>query len=515
MQKSYSKNYLKIYFYQILSIVLGFASLFIVVPFLSSDKITYGIYTVCISISIFLSYADLGFLGAGMKYAAESFSRGDIDEEIEIIGFTHFVLFVFLVLLSSGFLYLSFNPQLLIKDIKAEDQIDTASNLLLILALFSPTIILQRMMQMIFGIRLQDFILQKINIIGNIIKISSVFYFFGFEKYNIVGYFLFVQVVNLSCSIFAMIKAKKIFNYNFKELFKKLRFNKVIFYKTKHLALSGLIVTISWILYYELDSFAIGKLLGAKEVAIYAIGLTILSFFRSLLGVFFSPFSARFNHFIGTDVQDGLRSFYLHVISISFPVVVLPIIAIVIFSKPFVISWVGLEYQESIQIVQLLIACNILAFISYPAGMLMVAHEKLKEMYIVSFLMPIIYWVGIYFTIDLLGLKSFALFKFFAFFISGLVYMWYSLSFLKISMFSFLKEQIVPYLPSILFLSLSLYFFNNYFVTDKDKLNLVINAGIIALVLFISFGIGILTVKTLRNYFYRTLKLLKPVKNEI
>ena len=330
-----------------------------------------------------------------------------------------------------------------------------------------------------------------------------------------VGYFIFFQIINLLCASIGILKAKKSFDYDFVKLIRYIRFSKTMFAKTKHLAFSGLIVTVSWILYYELDSFAIGKLLGAKEVAIYAIGLTILSFFRSLLGVFFSPFSSRFNHFIGLDKTAELKSFYLHVLTISFPIVVFPITAIVIFSRPLVVSWVGPEYQESIEVVQWLIACNILAFVSYPAGMLMIAHEKLKEMYILSFLMPIIYWVGIYFTLDSFGVKSFALFKFLAFFISGLIYIWYSLSFLKISLFDFFKNQVIPYIPALLFLIISLCFFDNYFVGGKDKLNLVINAGIIGIVVLISFGITLLTVKTLRDYFFKTLKLIRPVKNEI
>ena len=189
MQESYTKNYLKIYFLQILAIVLGFMSLFVVVPFLSEDKTTFGIYSVCISITIFLSYADLGFLGAGMKYAAESFSKNEREEEIKIVGFTHFVLLIFVILISSVFLYLSFNPDILIKDIVTDNDKYTASSLLLILAVFSPTIVFQRVLQMIYSIRLKEFILQKINIIGNVFKISSVFYFFGDGKYEIVHYF--------------------------------------------------------------------------------------------------------------------------------------------------------------------------------------------------------------------------------------------------------------------------------------------------------------------------------------
>jgi O-antigen/teichoic acid export membrane protein len=161
MQKSYSKNYFKIYVFQILSILLGFVSLFIVVPYLSTDINTFGIYTVCVSVTIFLSYADLGFLGAGMKYAAECYSNNDRDGEMKIIGFSHFMLFAFLGIFSIFFIYLSFNPQLLINGIKSGRETQIAHSLFLILALFSPTIILQRVLQMIFSIRLQDFILQK------------------------------------------------------------------------------------------------------------------------------------------------------------------------------------------------------------------------------------------------------------------------------------------------------------------------------------------------------------------
>jgi O-antigen/teichoic acid export membrane protein len=107
--KSYTQNYIKIYATQSLSMLLGFMSLFVVVPYLSADKITYGIYTVCVSISIFLSYADLGFLGAGMKYAAECYSREEKEKEIALIGFTHFILLIFVLLLCGVFLFFSFN----------------------------------------------------------------------------------------------------------------------------------------------------------------------------------------------------------------------------------------------------------------------------------------------------------------------------------------------------------------------------------------------------------------------
>jgi O-antigen/teichoic acid export membrane protein len=509
MQESYSKNYLKIYFFQILSIVLGFLSLFVVVPYLSADKSTYGIYSICISVTVFLSYADLGFLGAGMKYAAESFSKNNREEEMKLIGFTHFILLFFIAILCLSFLYLSFNPSVLIKAIQPGIQTEIAFKLLLILAFFSPTIILQRILQTIFSIRLQDYILQRINIVGNLTKILSVFYFFGMGKYDIVNYFLFLQIVNLVCAIVGIFKAKKQFDYDFIYVIKQLKYNKEIFDKTKALAFSGLFVTISWILYYEIDSFSIGRLLGAEAVAIYAIGFTVLSFFRSLLGVFFSPFSARFNHFIGEERHDELKSFYLNVMTLTFPIVVFPIIAVIIFAKPIVISWVGENYTSSIEIVRWLVLCNILAFISYPAGMLMVAHEKLKVTYFLNFCLPFIYWFGIYLTINKLGVSSFALFKCIVFAFSGIVYFWYSLNFLKISIFEFFKKCIMPYIPAILFIIIALYFARVFFVTEKSKINLFINATIMGVSIIFAMGLSLFTVKPLKDYFFKTLNSLR------
>ena len=508
MKISYSKNYIKIYFFQILSIVLGFVSLFIVIPYLSSDQTTYGIYSVCISITLFLSYADLGFLGAGMKYAAECYSNDDRQGEMELVGFSHFILLVFVLLISCVFFFLSFYPELLIKDIKAGEQIHIAHSLLLTLAVFSPAIIVQRAVQMIFSIRLQDYIMQRIYIVGNLVKIISVFYFFGNQKYDIVGYFLFVQIINLICDAIGVLQAKRKFNYNFGFVFRQFRFNATIFNKVKGLAFSSIFVTLSWILYYELDSFAIGRILGAKEVAIYAIGFSMLSFFRSLIGVFFSPFSARFNHYIGEGKQEELKHFYNHILTIALPVIVFPIVAVVIFARPIVISWVGIEYERSVEIVRWLVLCNILAFISYPAGMLMTAYVRLKEIYIISFMMPIIYWGGIIFTIGSIGVESFAIFKLVAFVLSGIMYLWISLKFLEISMMKFLRRNIVPYLLPLLVMSISLFLLKDSFIFGKSKWYLLVNSSIMGGGVLMALSFSVLTIQPVKAYFVKTIKLI-------
>ncbi|MFC0776750.1 lipopolysaccharide biosynthesis protein [Flavobacterium sp. HJSW_4] len=509
MQKSYTKNYLKIYFWQGVSMILNFLSMFVVIPYLTSEPATYGIYSVCISFSIFLAYADLGFMGAGQKYAAECFAKGEKSEEIKIIGFTNFILFVFLILFSVFFFLLSQEPQLLVKGVDTLENKRIASSLFLVLAVFTPTTLLQRLLQMIFSLRMEDFIIQRSNIVGSIIKILSVLWFFRSGKYDIVGYFLFTQIVNFIIALITLFIARRRYNYNFKLLFRSIYFNKDIFDKTKSLALASLFMTISWILYYELDSVAIGKLLGANQVAFYALGLTVLAFFRSILGILFSPFNVRFNHFIGSGDEVTLKSFYLQVVTILAPIVVFPIIAIAMLAQPIVLTWVGMKYSSSIFIIQFLVSCNILAFITYPTNSILVAQERQKTLYFVNTLLPFIFWVGILATINFLGIKSFALFKFIAFLISGIVLSKLMINYLGLSVFEVLKRIFFPMFFPLIFLIGTTFSILKFLPHEKSKIGFLTIAFITGIIVLCSFVIQYFVSENWRTQIGKTFSILR------
>lgn len=499
MQQSYTKNYLKIYLWQGVSLVLNFLSMFIVVPYLTSEPVIYGIYTVCISISIFLAYADLGFMGAGQKYAAEYFAKGKRQEEIQVIGFTNFILLIFLLLFSISFLILSFHPEFLIRNLDPGKQENIASSLLLILALFTPVTLLQRLLQMIYGIRLEDYIIQRTNIVASLLKILSVLWFFRNGEYHIVGYFLFVQIVNLLAAILTLLIARKRYNYDFKALLRSIHFNKMVFAKTKTLAFTSLYLTFTWILYYELDPTVIGKFLGPNQVAIYAIGLTVLSFFRSILGILFSPFNARFNHFVGIGDEEGLKSLYLKVTTLLAPIVVIPIVTITLLASPLILSWVGVDYAESVEITQFLVLCNLFAFITYPTSIFLMAKERIKEMYLISTLIPIIYWTGIITTYHFFGLNSFAIFKFIAFGASAIGYYFIMIRFLKIEVFQSIKEFFIPMLLPLLFLIAASYITIDHLPIEKSKINLLIVAIVAAFMMAFAFTIQYLVSSNVRK----------------
>jgi O-antigen/teichoic acid export membrane protein len=450
------------------------------------------------SVTTFLNYADLGFLRAGQKYAAESFARNDRDEEMKYIGFGTFVLLIFTLLCTSIFLYLGFHPQALIKGLDTPDKISIASNLLIILAVFTPATVLQRMVSMIFDIRLEGYINQRISLMASIITIGSVFYFFGNGNYRIVGYFFFSQCINLAAIIYCIFLAKQKYSYRIKQLFRSVRFDYDIYKKANSLAYSGLYVMLVWILFYELDQIAIGKFIGIDKVAIYAIGFYFATFFRSIYGILFSPFTVRANYFVGNDDDEGLKRFSLQLFSLSAPLVVLPTVAFALIAKPFIMSWVGSDYIESVDLARFFSLIFTVSFISYSASMILVAKVRIKEMYIIASLQPLIYWIGILCTYSFLGLLSFALFKFIASIVAEAYYFYILIKYLKISLKELLQRVLFPIILPLVFLVVSLLIAHSYFPYEKSKINLLIVLGTTGLCILISFIIQYSTSSNIR-----------------
>lgn len=499
-------NLIKIYFWQVISILFNFAAIFVVTPYISSNQALYGIYAIVTSAYLFISYADFGFLSAAMKYAAESFAQKNSINEIKVIGFATMVFLLFVLVYGLGIFFISFSPSILVSNLTNNKEITIARNLLLILAFFCPVFVLQRILQIIFGVRLQDYKFQRILIVSNLIKVSSVFYFFSHGKYLIVEYFLFSQICTLFAVIVGLFFAKKFLNYDLKLLFKSIKLSKEQYNKTKKLAYTSLFLTFSWILYYELDTFVIAKFLGPNAVAIFAIALTLMTYFRTVFGILFSPFIAKFNYFVGLKDSKGLRDFFFKVLVVFIPISILPVLCVVLTAKNFVLTWVGDEYESSVQIAQVMLLCYLFSFITYPSGILIMANEHVKALYFTSALQPFIYWLGIIITYPFLKLEAFAYFKLIAFFIGAIVYIIYVINFFEIKFLEFIKKVFLPIIPSCIVVCGLIYFSRSYWPVVHNKINLLLYFSYIGIVVSIGLIIVYLTFKPYRLFVNTMLK---------
>ena len=386
----FSSKLLKLYITRLIGILASILSYTIVIPKLSSNVGAYGIYSVVVSLLMLLQFADLGFLGAGQKYAAECFGRNDKEEEIKILSFVHYILLVVVIIYAIGLFYVYLNPAIVFNGL-AQNDVGLAKNLMIIFITFSPVIVMQRYVSAVFSIRIEDYIQQFVDITANVIKIASTFYFFSGTHYNIVGYIFFMQLMNLIAALVSMVIIRIRYQYNFLLVVRSFRFNKRIFELTKKMALTSIILTITWILYYELDSVYISKLYNPQTVALFAIGITMLTFSRSLMNAFFSPFQVKFNHLRGVKDEKSLSSFFLRLIEWSFPISILPTIAIIVLMRPLIVSWIGFNYIESITISRILIMNLFFAFLSVPISYLAMAREKFRFLLISSVTLPFFY----------------------------------------------------------------------------------------------------------------------------
>ena len=148
---NYTSNYIKNYIFQILATGIGLLSLFVVVPYISGDKSLYGIYSICVSLTIFVNYADLGFLTAGQKFAAESYAKGNLEEERRYVGFTLYVLLLFVSFVLLCFVPIAIKPSLLISDLD-DCSAAVASSLIWIIILFSPVLAIKRVLFLAYAV---------------------------------------------------------------------------------------------------------------------------------------------------------------------------------------------------------------------------------------------------------------------------------------------------------------------------------------------------------------------------
>lgn len=503
---SYTNKYIKLYSAEMISIFLGIVSLFVVIPYVSHNKEIYGVYSLCLSTLVFLSYADLGFLSTSIKFAAEYFQLNDRKREIEVLSFGAFILFVVSCFISLLYIVLAINPSIVIKGIENSDYLSTARSLFGWMSFFSFFTAFNRLVPCIFSIRVESYVPQAVNIIGSSLKILSVFYFFSNGRYDIISYFIFIHTVPIICNIINLLIARKRYKYDILFLLKHFRWNSVCYNKTKNLAKSGLLMTISWILYYEIDQMFIARIYGANEVAIYAVGFAILNYIRMFLGGLFSPFNARFAHFRANGNLGGLSSFFINIVYITFPIVVYSVVTLCLFSNEFVIAWSGVKYIDSVPLVIVFVLLNLFAFLSYPTGSIITVFEKTKLLNAMAILLPIIYWVGILILPSSWGVMKFGFMKVLVFWLLVPIYSYITFKILNVN-WKTLWKDILKYniIPLIVVISLSLCLRNYIVINDKNIMSLIYVCVVIFLITSIGYLLSIFCNPFIKDYLKKLL----------
>lgn len=502
----FKKQYFSIIFWKSLVYIMGVFSLLIITPQLTSQPKIFGIYTFCASIVIFFSYADLGFIAATRKFAAEYIIKKQLRSEIAITAFSSLIFLSLSLPIAIAIFYFSLYPEIIIADLINEEERKIASSLLLILACFFPVLILQRVIQIIYSVRLEDYHVFKFEIISIFLKIISIFYFFSNGNYQIVEYFLFCNVLNLINLLVLGFLASKRYNYDFIFFVKSLRYRKSIYDKVAKLAYNSLFVSLMWLLFYEIDILIITSLSGALAAAHYAIAFNIINILRNILGTIYYPFTVKFNHLFISN-KEKLKEMLYTILKIGSYIIIPGLTVIALYSKPLIISWVGNDFISSVLILQLLVISYFFYPISTPIGAILITKLEMKILYINSFIIVMVQYLGLWVfyksgdvSLVLASLKIIG-----AGFASILLIK-YVIQYLRISILSFVtKVLLLPILLSLIFTIISLKFIDNFeYSLGLGSLFIAVLCVIISYLFIV--GLLFLLDKSFRTDLYRIIK---------
>jgi hypothetical protein len=135
--------------------------------------------------------------------------------------------------------------------------------------------------------------------------------------------------------------------------------------------------------------------------------------------------------------------------------------------------------------------------------MFLTVIEKVKEMYIIATLQPIIFWVCILLFYPKYGLVTFGFFKFIAVFIAEIFYFNILYNKIDLNFIIILKKILKPIILPLISLVFILTFFNNQFPFSKSKFNLfyisIIGIGALSFSYFVLYFTSIDFKKTLNR----------------
>jgi O-antigen/teichoic acid export membrane protein len=473
-----------------LSLVSGLFSVLYVVPALSQNQEIYGIYLFCFSFVIYLTYADFGFLSSAQKYLGEKYALGETAGEIRILGFTLFVLFLFLTPFIFLMLWASFNPGSLISNLSDKNSF-IASRFFLILSVGVPIqVLVQRSSQMLFVVRIKEYIPLRIDILANLLKAGSVFVFFGNNKYFIIEYLIFTVFISILASVVSLCLFQRLEGIKLSGLFKAFRFDKFIYSDLKDLALSSFVLTLSWIVVFEIDLLILGNLSTPRLVALYGVAFTILNFLRMIVNIFLAPIGQRINHLTSTFDKNKIEVIIQRSLILLIPSLVVFVILFFIYSRNLILYWVGPEYNQTVLYSKVLVVSILFFPIINLANFYYTSKNDSNFLYTTSLIMFVVFVLSLLLTSYFLPIAvSIAFSKLFAL-LFNCIYSWWALNKNFKPDILGLKSSLIISIFCFILISINLIISNTgVLFTTSNKINLLIIGAVffITLILLLIF----------------------------
>ncbi len=335
------------------SIIISTVVQLIYTPFLVRmlGQSEYGLYSLIASVIGYLTVLDLGFGNAIVVYTAKYRAQKDYEKEAKMQGMFKIIFYILGIIIALIGIVLYFNVDLLFGKTMTTAELDKAKIMMLILAFNLVVTFAFNIYSSIIN-AYERFIFQKILSIFNTLLKPIIMIPLLFLGYKSIAMCVAITIVNIIVVVsnYTYCKKKLKLKIKFQGFDKKLFIE--MFSYSFFIFLGVIVDKVNW----SVDQFILGAVSGTVAVSIYATASHLNQLFVNLSTAISGVLLPKMSKMVAKKATPKeLTDEMIKVGRIQYYIIFLMASGLVIVGKPFIIWWVGSEYELSYYVALLLI----------------------------------------------------------------------------------------------------------------------------------------------------------------
>lgn len=311
----------------------------------------YGLYNLVASIVAYLGLLNFGFGSAYIRYYSR-YKAVDNQENIAKLNGMFLIVFsvIGLIAVIAGALLVLNIDCLLGKNLSASEL--ATAKILMVIMVFNTAVAFPTSVFSANIMANEKFIFQKI-----IQMITTVISPFVMLPVLLLGY-KSVGMVVVSTGISLIVQISNA-TFCLKKLKMKFVFNDFDFYLMREMTIFSSYVFLNMItdqINWNVDKFIVGRFRGTVAVAIYGLAAQLNAYYLTLSTAISSVFIPKINKMVAlTNDNNELTDLFTRIGRIQFMLLSLICTGLIFFGQPFINMWAGTDYNDSYQIMLLLV----------------------------------------------------------------------------------------------------------------------------------------------------------------
>ena len=361
-------------------------------PFLihSLGQSEYGLYSLVVPVVGYLTLLDFGFGNAVIRYTAKYRAEGRLREQYEMWGMFLVLYCVIAIIAFLAGLGLYFSIENLFGETMTSYEIGRAK-LLTIILVFNLCI---NFPFAIFGAILsayEEFVFQKVVNIVRIILNTVVMIILLTQGFKSVALVVVQTVLNVATMLLNLW-------YCCHKIHIRIVFGRFNWSFLKEVAIYSFWIFLNAIMdkiYWSTGQFVLGAVSGTIAVSVFAVGIHLQSMYMTFSTAISSVFLPRVSMMVAQgDNKKSISDLFIRTGRIQFLIMSLILCGFIVFGRPFIRFWAGVEYGDSYIITVLFFASLFVPLIQNVGITILMARNQMRFRSLLYIIIAVISLIG-------------------------------------------------------------------------------------------------------------------------